>query len=189
MSNYLIDVSMMTGQGLDREVFKNETSFSEGRPDEMVVDEQLSFNTVLNEDDLFSYSRWSGYLSFPHTSIFDFEVAGAETSCRLWIEDELVVDTEEDFGTFRASGNVLYEIKVECSLTVRKGILLHSFSPPSPVVSSCASLTAIYQDANLLVLQLFWSSRQMSRQIVPKQHFHRAAEPIRGSPFHLTVTA
>ena len=85
----------------------------------MVVDEQINFNIRrLSDDRLFSYFRWIGYLSFPHTSVFDFAITGIEGSCKLVVGNTLILDTAEESasGSFRAIENVLYEIKIEYAL-------------------------------------------------------------------------
>ena len=72
----------------------------------------------LDDDALISNVRWLGFIEFPHTSIFDFELAEFEGHCKLWIGDKLVLDTEGEsiFGSFEAIENILYEIKIEYSL-------------------------------------------------------------------------
>lgn len=84
----------------------------------MVVDEQINFNAVRFEEQLYHHFRWMGYISFPHTSIFDFDATGIEGRFKLMVGDELVCDTDKEtaLGSFRAVENILYEIKVEYSL-------------------------------------------------------------------------
>jgi hypothetical protein len=110
---------MITGSGLIGTYYANETSFKEGVPVTAVIDEQISFSIRrLNDKNLFSYVVWTGYLSFPHTSDFEFEVTGVEGSLKLWIGDRIVLDTDNGLirGSFRAFVNIIYEIKIEYSL-------------------------------------------------------------------------
>ena len=118
-STYEIDVSMVTGTGLNGCYYENETSFKEGVPAQIAADEQINFNIRrLDETSLFSHIIWTGYLSFPHTSDFEFDVTGVEGSLKLWIGDELVLDTDKGSirGNFRSIMNIIYEVKVEYSL-------------------------------------------------------------------------
>ena len=110
---------MITGSGLIGSYYSNETSFKEGVPVTTVIDEQISFSIRrLNDKNLFSHVVWTGYLSFPHTSDFEFEVTGVEGSLKLWIGDRIVVDTYNGStrGSFRSFVNIIYEIKIEYSL-------------------------------------------------------------------------
>lgn len=110
---------MVTKSGLIGNYFANETGFKEGLPDRIVIDEQLSFNTRrLDDKDLFSHVIWTGFISFPHTSDFEFEMTGIEGSLKLWIGDRIVLDTEKGSirGKFRSFVNIIYEIKIEYSL-------------------------------------------------------------------------
>jgi hypothetical protein len=75
---------MVTGAGLIGEYYKNETSFKNYMPDYVVASEQISFNNRrLDDNRLFSYARWMGYLSFPHTTTFHIEIVGIEGKCKL----------------------------------------------------------------------------------------------------------
>lgn len=110
---------MVYDSGLIGNYFVNETGFKEGVPDRIVVDEQISFNIRrFDVKNLFSHVIWTGFLSFPHTSDFEFEVAGVEGSLKLWIGDRIVLDTEKGpiRGSFRSFVNIIYEIKIEYSL-------------------------------------------------------------------------
>ena len=129
-STYNIDVSMVTGGGLIGKYFKNETSFKNDTPDYVVASEQISFNNRrLNDNRLFSYARWMGYLSFPHTTSFQIEIIGIEGKCKLLIGDEVVIDTNEDssIGRFRAYEHVLYEMIIEYSMVREHLVLLTPF--------------------------------------------------------------
>ncbi|KAL7553689.1 hypothetical protein ACHAWF_017014 [Thalassiosira exigua] len=161
-STYEVDVRMVTRPGLLGEYYANETSFKEGNPSKEHVNGLINFNVRrMNDDSLFTHVRWMGFVKFPHTGVFQMEVSGAEGECRLWIGDEAVLETHEESAkaNFEAMENVLYEIKIESSL-----------------------------DINRLILQLFWSSRKMKRQLVPSSNLFSSVEDIKGSPFHLTVT-
>ena len=140
---------------------RNETSFSEGLPHTVQTDEGINFDAKsLDEDSLFSDIRWSGYISFPHAGLFDFEVTGIAGNCKVWIGDETIIDSKDKnaSGIFSAAEHILYEVKIEYS-----------------------------HDTNILALKLFWSSRKMPRHIVPSSNLFSSTEPIRGSPFDLIV--
>jgi hypothetical protein len=155
-STYHIDVSMVTGAGLIGEYHKNETSFKNYIPDFVVASEQISFNTgpqicsecivdrLLDDDRLFSYVRWMGYVSFPHTATFEVEMTGIEGKLTLWIGELAVLDTDEEFsiGSFRAYEHVLYEIKIEYSMVRERSCLLVpsvSFRTVQPNLTTLAS--------------------------------------------------
>jgi hypothetical protein len=125
---------MVTGAGLIGEYYKNETSFKNYMPDYVVASERISFNNRrLDDNRLFSYARWMGYLSFPHTTTFHIEIVGIEGKCKLLIGDEVVFDTDKDssIGSFRAYEHVLYEMNIEYSM-VREHCL-----PLTPFMSLC----------------------------------------------------
>ena len=108
---------MVTGAGLIGEYYKNETSFKNYMPDYVVSSERISFNNRrLDDNRLFSYARWMGYLSFPHTATFHIEIVGIEGKCKLVIGDAVVFDTDKDssIGSFRAYEHVLYEMFQYC---------------------------------------------------------------------------
>jgi hypothetical protein len=91
---------------------------------------------------LFSYARWIGYLSFPHTTTFVFEMTGIEGRCKLLIGDEVVFDTDEDslIGGFKAYKHVLYEMKIEYSMVRERFLLL----------APCMSFCTVQPNVNLL---------------------------------------
>ena len=110
-----------------------------GLPDKTFADDQINFNIRrMNDDNLFSHIRWRGYISFPHTSDFQFKISSVEGHCMLWIGGEVVLDTidESAVGSFRAYENVLYEIEIEYSLVS----CLFGFHPPS--LSYLSALTS-----------------------------------------------
>jgi hypothetical protein len=131
-STYEIDVSMVTGTGLIGCYYANETSFKEGVPAQIATDEQINFNIRrLDDTSLFSHIIWTGYLSFPHTSDFEFEVTGVEGSLKLWIGDELVLNTDKGSirGNFRSIMNIIYEVKIEYALVRSDSFLFFTYLP------------------------------------------------------------
>ena len=58
-----------------------------------------------------TFSCWNKLLT-------NIKLAGVEGHCKLWIGDEIVLDTGEEsaLGSFGAIENVLFEIKIEYSL-------------------------------------------------------------------------
>ncbi len=118
---------MVTGTGLVGSYYADETSFTAGIPERLVIDEQINFSIRrLDEKNLFSTIVWTGFLSFPHTSDFEFDVTGVEGSFKLWIGDRIVLDTDEGStrGSFRSIVNIVYEIKIEYYLVRAASILL-----------------------------------------------------------------
>ena len=131
-STYEIDVSMVTGTGLIGCFYANETSFKEGVPARVAANEHINFNIRrLDETSLFSHIIWTGYLSFPHTSDFEFEVTGVEGSLKLWIGDELVLNTDKGSirGNFRSIMNIIYEVKIEYALVRSDSFLFFTYLP------------------------------------------------------------
>ena len=114
------------------------------------------------------------------------KLAGVGGDCKLWISDRMVVlNKQSNIGSFRAIENILYEIKIEYS-TVRFWIFSEELFRVL-VLTIMYYLLVFAQDTHGIFLQLFWSSREMQKQIVPKNHLFSSARPIKDSPFHLTV--
>lgn len=84
----------------------------------VTTDKDINFNTKsLDDDSSFSdfFLTWSGYISFPHAGTFDFGVTGIAGKCKLWIEDEMIIDSNDEYasGSFSANENILHAIKIE----------------------------------------------------------------------------
>lgn len=156
-SAYKVEVGMVTGSGLVGNYHLNEKSYVEGATPITMIDDLIDFNAW---QVTFSHATWTGYMSFPHSGLFELELTGIEGICKLFVGSKLIVDSNygSSIGTFMAKENVLYEVKVDYSM-----------------------------DVNRLLLKLYWTSSKMPKQIVPGRHYFNAAEPIHGSPFHLTI--
>ena len=117
---YEVDVRMVTSNGLIGEYYTNVTSFEEGKPNQVVIEDRVDFNN----NSAFNYYRWTGFISFPHTSIFELELREIAGSCKLWLGNDLVLDiTDDDVSStavrsfnFKAAENILYEMTIEYSL-------------------------------------------------------------------------
>lgn len=82
----------------------------------VTTDKDINFDTKsLDDDSSFSDITWSGYISFPHAGTFDFGVTGIAGKCKVWIKDEMIIDSNDEFasGSFSATENILYAIKIE----------------------------------------------------------------------------
>ena len=158
-SAYTIDVGMVTGSGLVGSYYLNETSLIDGLPRVTLIDEGIDFD-AWNLGESFSHARWTGFIKFPHNGKFELEMTGIEGNCTLLIGSKLVVDSRHgsSIGSFVAMENVLYELDIEYSMAISR-----------------------------LLLKMYWTSAEISKQIVPGSHYFNATEPIHGSPFHLTI--
>lgn len=160
-------------------------------PGEMFVDEQIQFDIRSLSDRLFSNIRWAGYIEFPHSSIYEFDVTGVEGHFKLWVGDGMIVDTENEsaYGSFRAIENVLYDIKIEYSLV--RCILSQHFS----IISNTDYLNSIfvcvahssfligYQPSVVTAILVIKEDEKASS---PQQQFvqlHRANPRISFSPY------
>ncbi len=156
-SAYKVEVGMVTGSGLVGNYYLDEKSYVEGAPTITRIDDLIDFDAWQVS---VSHATWTGYVSFPHSGIFELELTGIEGICRLFVGAKLIVDSSygSSIGTFMAKENVLYEVKVDYSM-----------------------------DVNRLLLKMYWASSKMPKQIVPSRHYFNTTEPIHGSPFHLII--
>ena len=64
------------------------TCFEEGKPNQEVIEDRVDFSN----NSVFNYYRWTGFISFPHTSIFELELREIAGSCKLWLGNDLVLN-------------------------------------------------------------------------------------------------
>ena len=105
---------------------------------------------------------WTGYVKAPYAEEVTFELFNVDDYARLWIEDELVVDTSAagaTTGTWTCRQNTLYKVRIEYFETDRGASV-----------------------------QLLWKSRSMQRHTIPKNYLFSSATAIQGSPYTLVVT-
>ena len=154
-STYNFDIEMATGLGL---VAKYKLTGSGSTI--TIVDDQIDFD-VWELDEAISNISWTGYVTFPHSGNFDFELTGVEGDWTLHVGQYLVVASRNGsyIGTFDAMENVLYEMKID-------------YSP----------------DNHRLLLKMYWSSTKIPREIVPQSQLFNSTQPIHGSPFTLTIS-
>ena len=141
----------------------------------MRVDPVIDFNWVRNSpgkpivEDHYT-GTWTGYLEAPHTGKFTFE-AEADDGVRIWIDDQLIIDKWGQSNSTTASGNVMSNL----DYTVEKGeIKLKS--------NKKYKIKVDYYEAVLNArMSLYWSSDQISKQIVPQSQLFTSKDQVEGN--------
>ena len=146
------------------------------------IDKTIDFNWVRNSPDkLISVddfkATWSGFIKPSSTTLYKFE-AKADDGVRVWINNKLVINKWDETKTAAAGNNMGSDMS-----TVKDGEIKLEAN------KKYAIKVEYFEGKHGAQIQLFWSSKNIDKQIIPQNNLFTSKKESKGNGLNVLYTS